>query len=131
VPVLREIVIDEVETPQARRALFVLGLSPHEDARETVIQFTQTGPEGLRVVAVEQLGRWPTLSARNVLVSVYPNGTERVKLEVLRSLGEARADRELIRIARDEKDATLRGFAIGQLRTLDTAAARAFLRTVK
>ena len=131
VPVLREIVIDEVETPQARRALFVLGLSAHEDARQTVMHFAQTGPDGLRVVAVEQMARWPTRSARSVLATVYRSGSERVKLEVLRSLAETRADRELIRIARTEKDADLRRFAISQLRELDTDAARAFLRTLR
>ena len=131
VPALREIVVDDMETPQARRALLVLGLSAHEEARETVIEFAKTGPEGLRVVAVEQLGRWPTVTTRNVLTAVYGSGSQRVKLEVLRSLREAGADRELIRLARSESDATLRGYAIAQLRELDTNAARAFLRTVK
>ena len=131
VPVLREIVIDEVETPQARRALFVHGLSPHEDARQAVIQFAHTGPEGLRVVAVEQMGRWATVNARTVLASVYTSSTGRVKTEVLRSLAEARADRELIRIVRVEKDAGLREYAIAQLRLVDTPAARAFLRSLE
>lgn len=131
VPVLREIVVDEVETPQARRALFVLGLSPHEDARETVKRFAQTGPEGLRVVAIEQMARWPAGDARGLLATVYASGSGRVKLQVLRSLAGTRADRELIRIARTEQDPELRRYAIVQLRQLDTGAARAFLRTVK
>jgi hypothetical protein len=131
VPVLREIVVQEIETPQARRALLVLGLSGHEGARETVMHFARTGPDALRVVAVEQMGRWPLVSARRALTTVYASGSDRVKLEVLRSLGEARADRELIRIARDETDQGLRGFAVAQLRQVDTTAARAFLRTIK
>ena len=131
VPVLREIVVDTAGTPQSRRALFVLGLSAHEDARETVIHFAQNGPEELRVVAVEQLKRFPALTARTVLTSVYANGTRRVKLEVLRSMREAGADRELIRIARTEQDAPLRGYAIAQLREMDTDVARAYLRTLK
>lgn len=131
VPVLREIVVEAMETPQARRALFVLGMSPHEEAREAIVHFAQTGPDQLRVVAVEQLGRWRTLTARNVLTSVYESGSERVKLEVLRSLGEARADRELIRLARSEADEGLREYAVAQLRLIDTQAARAYLRTVK
>ncbi|HEX6324676.1 MAG TPA: hypothetical protein VFZ36_13195 [Vicinamibacterales bacterium] len=131
VPVLREIVVEEIETPQARRALLVLGLSPHQGARETVMHFARTGPDALRVVAVEQMGRWPSPAARRALATVYPSGSDRVKLEVLRSLGEARADRELIRIARDETDQSLRGFAVAQLRQVDTAAARAFLGTIK
>lgn len=131
VPVLRQIVVQEIETPQARRALLVLGLSAHEGARETVMHFARTGPDALRVVAVEQMGRWPLGTARRALTTVYPSGSDRVKLEVLRSLGEARADRELIRIARDETDQALRGFAVAQLRQVDTAAARAFLRTIK
>lgn len=131
VPVLREIVVDEVETPQARRALFVLGLSPHVDARETVKRFAQTGPDGLRVVAIEQIARWPVRDARGLLVTAYASGSGRVKLQVLRSLAGTRADRELIRIARTEKDPELRRYAIVQLRQVDTDAARAFLRTVK
>lgn len=131
VPVLREIVVDEVETPQARRALFVLGLSPHQDARETVMHFARTGPENLRVVAVEQMGRWRTYNVRFALMSVYQTSSGRVKLEVLRSLGETKADAELIRIARAETNPDLRGYAIAQLRQIDTEPARAFLRTVK
>jgi len=131
VPALREIVIEAVESPQARRALFVLGMSSHEEAREAVVHFARTGPDELRVVAVEQLGRWPNLRARHVLTSVYGSSSERVKLEVLRSLGEARADRDLIRLVRSEKDESLRDFAIAQLRLIDTQAARAFLRTLK
>ena len=131
VPVLREIVVDEIETPQARRALFVLGLSPHEDAREAVMHFARTGPDTIRVVAVEQLGRWPSVGVRNVLASVYASGSERVKLEALRSLGEAGGDRELIRIVRVETNGRLRDFAVAQLRVVNTDAARSFLRTVK
>ena len=131
VPVLREIVVQEIETPQARRALLVLGLSAHEGARETVMHFARTGPDALRVVAVEQMGRWPLVSARRALTTVYASGSDRVKLEVLRSLGEAQADRELIRIVRDETDQGLRGFAVAQLRQVDTNAARAFLLTIR
>ena len=190
VPALREIVVREQETPQARRALFVLGLSPHEEARETVMHFSRTGPDALRVVAVEQLARWPTNDARVALTSAYAAGSERVKFEVLRSLGEsggvsylyelvtgeedpdlresgifglghargraelarlyaqgstsradraailealfvAGGDRELVAIARQEKDGELREASIGRLRMLNTPAAAAFLRTLK
>ena len=190
VPALREIVVQAQETAQARRALFVLGLSTHEDARETVRHFSQAGPESLRVVAVEQLGRWATPDARTALTSAYAVGSERVKFEVLRSLGEsggstflyqlvtsendpelresgifglghargraelaqlygqasasrtdreailealfaAGGDRELVAIARQEKDAQLREASIGHLRRLNTRAAAAFLRTIK
>jgi hypothetical protein len=131
VPVLREIVVTEQETPQARRALFVLSLSPHEDARETVLHFAQSGPESLRVVAVGNLARWPSDSARKVLTSAYSSGTARVKLAALRSLAASGADRELIAIARAETDSDLRGYAVAQLRQLDTPQARAFLRSMK
>ena len=190
VPALREIVVQAQDTAQARRALFVLGLSPHEDARETVMHFSQTGPDALRVVAVEQLGRWPTSDARNALTTAYAAGSERVKFEVLRSLGEsggatylyqlvtseddpelresgifglghargrvelarlyaqgstsradraailealfaAGGDRELVAIARQEKDGELREASIGRLRMLNTKAAEAFLRTLR
>ncbi|MDQ3169416.1 MAG: hypothetical protein M3Q55_04640, partial [Acidobacteriota bacterium] len=190
VPALREIVVQAQHTAQARRALFVLGLSPHEDARETVMHFSRTGPDALRVVAVEQLGHWPTNAARVALTSAYAAGSERVKFEVLRSLGEAggatylyqlvtgeddpelresgifglghargraelarlyaqgstsRADRaailealfaaggdrELVAIARQEKDTGLREASIGRLRMLNTPAATTFLRTLK
>jgi hypothetical protein len=190
VPALREIVIEAQETPQARRALFVLGLSPHQQARQTIMQFAQTGPEALRVVAVGQLARWATPDAKHALTSAYAAGSDRVKLEVLRSLGEsggagflyeivtseadqdlresgifglghargrgelarlynrsgvsradraailealfaARGDRELVAIARSEKDAELRTSAIDRLRLLDTQIARTFLRTAK
>lgn len=190
VPALREIVIEHQETPQARRALFVLGLSPHEDALETVMHFATTGPDALRVVAVEQLARWPSPDAKKTMTFAYANGSPRVKMQVLQSLGEsggasylysivtsehdpdlresgilglghargraelarlyarpsvphaeraailealfaAGADRELVTIARQERDARLRGEAIALLRTLNTPAALRFLRTLK
>ncbi|MDQ3070853.1 MAG: hypothetical protein M3R55_14140, partial [Acidobacteriota bacterium] len=190
VPALREIVVQEQETPSARRALFVLGLSPHEQARATVMQFAQTGPEALRVVAISQMARWTTPQARTALTTAYAVGTERVKLEVLRSLSESggtgyiyeiatseadpglresaifglgnaggraelwrlytrastsrasrvaiidaltasRGDRQLVLIARTEKDSELRGAAVAKLRVLDTAAARAYLALIR
>lgn len=190
VPALRAIVEHEQETPQARRALFVLGLSPHEEARDTVRYFATTGPEALRVVAVEQLARWPTADAKKVLTYAYTSGTERVKMQVLRSLGEAGgvsylyeivsseddpdlrqsgifglahargrgelarlyarpqtskdervvilealftagADRELVTIARREKDTQLRNEAIAHLRKLNTQPALAYLREIR
>lgn len=131
VPVLREIVVEQQETPQARRALYVLGLSPHQHARETVLHFAQSGPESLRIVAVGNLAWWPSDSARKVLTSAYSSGTPRVKLAALRSLAASGADRELISIARAETDSDLRGYAIAQLRQLDTPQARAFLRSIK
>jgi hypothetical protein len=190
VPALREIVDEAQETPQARRALFVIGLSPHEQARETVMHFARTGPDALRVVAVEQLSRWPTRDAKQALTSAYAVGSDRVKLRVLQSLGEsggvsylyelvsaeddpglresgifglghargrgelarlyarpgatradreailealfaAGGDRELVTIARRERDAGLRASAISRLRTLRTPAALAFLREIE
>lgn len=189
VPALREIVVEAPETPQGRRALFVLGLSPHEEARQTVVHFAHTGPEALQVVAVEQLSRWPTQDAQEALTAAYATGSERVKVQVLRSLGEsggtvrlyelvaseddpalretgiyglaqargraelarlymrpstphadraaiiealfaAGGDRELVTIARREKDQGLRNAAIARLRHFTTPAARAFLREI-
>ena len=131
VPVLREIVVAQQETPQARRALFVLSLSPHEEARETVLHFAQSGPESLRLVAVGELARWPSETARTVLRAAYASGSARVKLAALRSLGAAGADRELIAIARAEANADLRGYAVAQLEQINTPPARAFLRSIK
>jgi hypothetical protein len=190
VPALREIVVQHQETPQARRALFVLGLSPHEQALETVMHFATTGPDALRVVAVEQLARWPSADAKRTMTYAYSSGSPRVKLQVLQSLGAsggasylyeivtteddpdlresgilglahargraelarlyartsapraertailealcaAGADRELVTIVRQERDARLRDAAIAQLRTLNTPVALRFLRTLK
>ena len=190
VPALREIVVEHQETPQARRALFVLGLSPHAEAREAVMHFATTGPDALRVVAVEQLARWPSPHAKKTMTYAYSSGSPRVKMQVLQSLGEsggasylyeivtqerdpnlresgilglghargrtelarlyarqsapraeraavlealfaAGADRELVTIARQERDAELRDAAIARLRTLNTPAALRFLRSLK
>lgn len=131
VPVLREIVVEGQDTPQARRALFVLGTSNHEGARQTVFEFARTGPEALRVVAVSQLARFPSSGARTVLTRAYESGTGRLKLAVLRSLRNAGGDRELVNIARHETDGDLRNYAVAQLRLLDTPVARAYLQSLK
>jgi hypothetical protein len=131
VPVLREIVVQAQETPQARRALLVLGLSTHEGARETVRRFAQSGPESLQVVAVGQLARWPSTNTRTLLAKTYGSGSARVKLAVLRSLGNAHGDEELIAIARSEDDRDLRGYAVAQLRQLNTPRALEYLKTLQ
>lgn len=106
---LREIVVEEQATPQARRALFVLGLSPHERARETVMHFATSGPDDLRVVAVEQLGRWPSPDAKKTLTYAYSaSGSARVKLQVLESLGESGGASYLYQIVTSEDDPGLR-----------------------
>jgi hypothetical protein len=119
VPALRQIVVQEQETPQARRALFVLGLSPHEQARETVMHFATTGPDALRIVAVEQLGRWPTADAKKTMTYAYSTGSERVKLQVLQSLGESGGASYLYEIVTSEEDPGLREsgiFGLGHAR---------------
>ena len=119
VPALREIVDEAQETPQARRALFVIGLSPHEQARETVMHFARSGPDALRVVAVEQLSRWPTRDAKQALTSAYAAGSERVKMRVLQSLGESGGVSYLYELVSAEDDPGLREsgiFGLGHAR---------------
>lgn len=119
VPALREIVDEAQETPQARRALFVLGLSPHQQARQTVMHFARTGPEALRVVAVEQLSRWPTRDAKQALASAYAAGSARVKTRVLQSLGESGGVSYLYELVSAEDDPDLREsgiFGLGHAR---------------
>ena len=75
---------------EARRALFVLAQSGRADARSTVVEVAKTGPEPVRIAAVRELGRLGGPAVATELLQVYSSGDERVKYQVVTSLGAAR-----------------------------------------
>jgi hypothetical protein len=113
IPVLKEVALAAPDQEHARRAIFVLAQSPRRDAQQAVAEIARTGPEPVTVAAVRELGFAPTPNATRLLRDLYSaKGSERVKQQVLRSLGEIGASIALMEIARGESRRPLRETAL-------------------
>jgi hypothetical protein len=112
IPMLREIALESGNPDEARRALFVLAQSGRPEARTTVVEVAKTGPELARLAAVRELGRLGGPAVATELLQVYSTADERVKFQVVASLGQRDAAPALLRIAQSEKNRRLRDVAI-------------------
>jgi hypothetical protein len=112
IPMLKEIALEVGNPAEARRALFVLAQSGRPDARSIVIEVAKTGPELVRLAAVRELGNLGGPAVGNDLLQVYSTANDRVKYQVMTSLGQRDAAPALLRIAQSEKDRGLRDVAI-------------------
>jgi hypothetical protein len=132
IPLLRDIVLDHKNPAEARRAIFVLAQSRRPEARRTVVEAAQRGPELVRIAAIREMGRFQGPHVNAELMQVYSiAGTPRVKRQIVSSLGGRADNTSLLRIARIETDASVRNTAIvmlgqtggrDQLRTLYSQA---------
>ena len=112
IPMLKEIALESGNLAAARRALFVLAQSGRPEARSTVIEVAKTGPELVRLAAVRELGHLGGPAVGNELLQVYSTANDRVKYQVVTSLGQRDAAPALLRIAQSEQDRRLRDVAI-------------------
>lgn len=122
IPMLKAIALDAAKPNEARRALFVLVQSGRPEARLVVIEVAKSGPEPVQLAAVRELGRFGGSALSDDLLQVYSIGSDRVKYQVVTSLGHRDDAGALMRIAQSEKDRRLRDFAIvalGQARGRD------------
>ncbi len=127
IPMLKEIALEVGNTAEARRALFVLAQSGRPDARLIVLEVAKTGPELVRLAAVRELGHLGGPAVGNELLQVYSTANDRVKYQVVTSLGQRDAAPALLRIAQSEPDRRLRDVAIV---TLGEAGGRQQLATL-
>lgn len=115
IPMLREIALTGHDADEARRALFMLAQSHRPEARATVVEMATSGPELVRVAAVRALGGLGGPAVSSELLRVYATANERVKYQVVLSLGQRDAVPALMHIAQSETDARLRDAAIVRL----------------
>lgn len=116
IPLLRDIVLDHQNPAEARRAIFVLARSRRPEARRTVVEAAQRGPEVVRIAAIREMGRFQDPNVNAELMHVYSTaGTPRVKRQIVSSLGGRADNTSLLRIARAETDASVRNTAIVML----------------
>ena len=127
IPMLKDIALEVGNPAEARRALFVLAQSGRPDARSIVIDVAKTGPELVRLAAVRELGNLGGPAVGNDLLQVYSTANDRVKYQVVTSLGQRDAAPALLRIAQSEPDRRLRDVAIV---TLGEAGGRQQLATL-
>ncbi len=112
IPLLREIALSGQDADEARRALFVLAQSRRPEARATVLEMANAGPEPVRIAAVRELGRLGGPAISTDLLKVYERANVRVKYQVVLSLGQRDAAPALMQIVQSETDARLRDTAI-------------------
>ncbi len=112
IPMLRDIALTGHDADEARRALFMLAQSHRPEARATVVEMATSGPELVRVAAVRALGGLGGPAVSSELLRVYATANERVKYQVVLSLGQRDAVPALMHIAQSETDARLRDAAI-------------------
>jgi HEAT repeat protein len=105
----------------------VLAQSGLPEAQRTIVQVARAGPEGVRLAAVRELGRFGGSDASKALLQIYDSSNLAVKRQVVRSLGDRADVIALQRIALSEVNAHLRDVAIV---TLGTAGGRDQLRTL-
>ena len=116
IPLLRDIVLDTKNPNEARRAVFVLAQSARPEARRTVVEAAQRGPEIVRIAAIREMGRFRGGNVNAELMQVYSTAsTPRVKRQIVSSLGGRADNTSLLRIARSESDASVRNTAIVML----------------
>jgi HEAT repeat protein len=115
IPMLKEIALNGGSPDESRRALFMLAQSSRTDARATVLEVAKTGPEPVRLAAVRELGRLGGPAVWNDLLQVYATANDRVKYQVVTSLGQRDAAAALMRIAQSEANPALRDAAIATL----------------
>lgn len=112
--------------PVKRQVVRTLGSSGGAGA---LVQIVRTERDAdLRNSAIIMLGR---AGGRDELQSIYGTATPDMKEALVTALFNASADDALIRIARTDRDESIRTLAIDRLRLLDTDRARAFLATLK
>jgi HEAT repeat protein len=112
IPMLREIALESENVDVASRAVFVMAQSERPEVRETVIQVARRAAEPVRGAAVRELARFEGPEISTELIHVYATGHEAVKRQVVKSLGERKERRALMRIVQSEKEPELRSRAI-------------------
>jgi HEAT repeat protein len=112
IPMLREIALESDNVDVASRAVFVMAQSERPEARETVIQVARRAAEPVRVTAVRELARFEGPEISTELIHVYTTGHEALKRQVVKSLGERKERRALMKIVQSEKEPELRSRAI-------------------
>jgi hypothetical protein len=125
IPMLRDIAISAERPNDARRALFVLVQSGRPEARSTVVEVAKTGPEVARIAAVRELGRFGGSAVSNDLVQVYATAPDRVKDQIVTSLGSRDDAPALLKLAQAEKNPRMRNAVIvklGEARGVDQLA---------
>jgi HEAT repeat protein len=113
--------------PAAVRYQVVSALGERAEA-VALLRIAQREPDAqLREVAITTLG---AAGGREQLNVLYSRGGSDVRRAVIAGFFNARADEDLIRIARTDRDPKLREEAIARLRLLRTSRALEFLKTL-
>ncbi len=106
------------------RALFVVSQSRSPRGRAVIVGVAKgNGNPDLQLRAIRYIGQMAGADAASTLDEVYrATSEERVKREIIRALGNARAKDRLLALARSETSAELRGDAVRALGNMSAAA---------
>jgi hypothetical protein len=119
-------VYSSADGPVRHQVVYTLGQRAEATALLRIAQ-QEANPQ-LREVAIATLG---AAGGRDQLNALYTRADAATKRAVIAGFFNARADEDLIRIVRTERDAVVRQEALDKLRLLGTPLALEFLKTVE
>lgn len=117
ISMLREIAMEASTPSQARRALYALRQSNRPEARWTIVEVANSGPETVQIAAVRELARFRGSDIGAELLKVYAKAGDPVKYQVVASLGARAEPTPLLHIVQSESNPQLRDTAIITLAT--------------
>jgi hypothetical protein len=123
-PVIEKMLAGNSSVRVKDRALFVVSQSRSARGRSLIVGVAKgNGNPDLQLRAIRYIGQMGGTEAAQTLDEVYrATGEERVKREIIRALGNARARERLLALARGEASAELRGDAVRALGNMSATA---------
>jgi hypothetical protein len=123
-PVIEKMLAGNSSVRVKDRALFVVSQSRSARGKSLIVGVAKgNGNPDLQLRAIRYIGQMGGTEAAQTLDEVYrATGEERVKREIIRALGNARARERLLALARGEASAELRGDAVRALGNMSATA---------
>lgn len=129
-PYLEKMVLGSQSPRVKEEALSLLARTNSPKARDLVVRVARSGNPDMQIRAIHALGHMEKDSAAT-LQSLYSEVKDKdVKEEILDAMGNARAARQLVDVAKSEKDFELRKRAVRHLSRMNTKESNEFLLEV-
>lgn len=127
-PYLEKMVTGSQSPRVKEEALSMLARTNSPRARETVVRVARSGNPDMQLKAIHALGHMDSKENVATLASLYSEAKDKdVKEEILDALHSARAAKQLVDVAKSEKDFELKKRAVRHLSRLNTKESNEYL----
>ncbi|MGC3956549.1 MAG: HEAT repeat domain-containing protein [Verrucomicrobiota bacterium] len=127
-PYLEKLVSSSQSPRVKEEALSMLARTGSPKAREVVVKVARSGNPDAQLKAIRALGHMESKEGPSMLATIYGDAKDReVKEEVLDALGNARAAKQVMDIAKAEKDFDLKKRAVRHLSRMNTKESNDYL----